>query len=258
MLGLLGGVGATLLLAGCGDGGSAKNASGARRGATTSTGGTATTIAGATVANVGRIPEETAGPFPGDGSNGPNVLKQGGIVRNDIRSSFGSSSTVAKGLPLTISLALADTANGGRALAGAAVYVWHCDINGGYSMYSQGLTDENYLRGVQVADANGVVNFTSIFPAAYSGRWPHIHFQVYPGVAAATNASNRLRTSQLALPADVCAQVYATDGYGQSVRSLSQTSLQTDNVFSDGSSLQVATVTGTPTAGYAARLTVGV
>ena len=46
------------------------------------------------------IPEETAGPFPGDGSNGPNVLSEDGVVRSDIRSSFGSSTTVAAGIPL--------------------------------------------------------------------------------------------------------------------------------------------------------------
>lgn len=38
------------------------------------------------------IPSETAGPFPGDGSNGPNVLREAGIVRSDIRTSFGSMS----------------------------------------------------------------------------------------------------------------------------------------------------------------------
>jgi protocatechuate 3,4-dioxygenase beta subunit len=161
-------------------------------------------------------------------------------------------------VPLTVSLALADTSNAGKALAGAAVYLWHCNIDGNYSMYGQGITGENYLRGVQAADTNGIVNFTSIFPAAYSGRWPHIHFQVYPNLAAATGASSRLRTTQLALPSDVCMQVYATDGYSQSVRNLAQTSLQTDMVFSDGSSLQVATVTGSTTAGYTAKLTVGV
>ena len=56
------------------------------------------------------IPEETAGPFPGDGSNGPNVLAQSGVVRSDIRSSFGSSTTVAEGVPLTIELTIQDAA----------------------------------------------------------------------------------------------------------------------------------------------------
>ncbi len=72
---------------------------------------TATTAATATTgavanADLQTIPEETAGPYPGDGSNGVNVLTETGIVRSDIRSSFGSSSTVAKGVPTTIKLTL--------------------------------------------------------------------------------------------------------------------------------------------------------
>ena len=107
-------------------------------------------------------------------------------MRSDITSSFGSSTTVAAGVPLTITLQVTDTANGCTPLAGAAVYLWHCDIDGKYSMYSEGVTGENYLRGVQETDADGTVTFTSIFPAAYDGRWPHIHFEVYPSVADAT------------------------------------------------------------------------
>ena len=64
--------------------------------------------------------------------------------------------------------------------------------------------------------------------------------------------------SQLALPADVCTAVYATDGYSQSVRNLARTSLQTDMVFRDGVSLQTPTVTGNTTNGYTASLVVGV
>ncbi len=64
------------------------------------------------------IPEETAGPFPGDGSNGPDVLSESGIVRADITPSFGSSTTVAEGVPLTIRLAMQDLAAGCAPLAG--------------------------------------------------------------------------------------------------------------------------------------------
>lgn len=53
------------------------------------------------------IPAETAGPYPGDGTNGPNVLTQSGIVRSDIRSSFGSAgTTTAPGTPLTVTVTL--------------------------------------------------------------------------------------------------------------------------------------------------------
>ncbi|MEU4804265.1 intradiol ring-cleavage dioxygenase [Actinosynnema sp. NPDC023587] len=204
------------------------------------------------------IPEETAGPYPGDGSNGPNVLTQSGIVRGDIRTSFGTGSRTAEGVPLTITLTVRDTASGCTPYAGAAVYLWHCDIDGKYSLYSQGITGENYLRGVQEADAQGVVTFTSIFPAAYSGRWPHIHFEVYPSLAEATSAGTKITTSQLALPADVCKTVYGTAGYVQSVRNLARTSLEDDMVFSDGHDDQVAAVTGDVTGGYTASLAVPV
>ena len=109
------------------------------------------------------MPEETAGPFPGDGSNGPNILAESDVVRSDIRSSFGSSTTVAEGVPLTIQLTVQDAEC--APLAGAAVYVWHCDRDGNYSMYSDAAADENYLRGVQEAADDGTLSFTTIFPA---------------------------------------------------------------------------------------------
>jgi protocatechuate 3,4-dioxygenase beta subunit len=251
ILALFGGAGAVALAA-CGTDAEPPAASGG------ATGGTAATAAPTASAATGsRIPEETAGPFPGDGSNGVNVLTDSGIVRSDITRSFGSAG-VAGGVPLTVTLTVLDTANGSAALAGAAVYLWHCDREGRYSLYSQGVTEENYLRGVQETDAAGQVTFTSIYPAAYSGRWPHIHFEVYPNLAAATSASGKLRTSQLALPEETSSQVYATSGYATSVRNLAQTSLDTDNVFRDGYSLQMATVTGSVDAGLAATLKVPV
>jgi len=204
------------------------------------------------------IPEETGGPYPGDGSNGPNVLTQSGIVRQDIRSSFGSSSGVAEGVPLTVELTVTENTTG-AALPGAAVYLWHCDAQGRYSLYSDGVTEENYLRGVQAADANGKVTFTTIYPAAYSGRWPHIHFEVYASLNDATAAGQISATSQLALPEDASAAVYGTDGYDGSTRNLSRTSLESDNVFGDdGGVRQLATVTGSTTSGYTATLTVPV
>ena len=224
----------------------------------TSSGGSTTTRG--TTANgsaVDEIPQETAGPYPGDGSNGPNVLTESGIVRGDIRSSFGSASGVAEGIPLTINLTVLE-ADTDTALAGAAVYLWHCDMQGRYSLYSQGVAKENYLRGVQEADTSGALTFTSIFPAAYAGRWPHIHFEVYPSLAEATKAGTKLKTSQLALPEDICRTVYATSGYESSVRNLAQTSLQRDMVFSDGVDRQMATVTGDVSSGLKASLTFGV
>jgi len=100
--------------------------------------------------------------------------------------------------------------------------------------------------------------FTSIFPACYSGRWPHIHFEVYPSLSAATNVANKIATSQLALPKATCDLVYATTGYESSITTLSQVSLATDMVFSDGASLELATMTGSVASGLTATLTVAV
>ncbi len=254
MLGLAGlGVGA-LVLAACTPAGS---------GLGTASGSTAAPEASATEGSAGasatdEIPEETAGPYPGDGSNGPDVLEQTGIVRRDITTSIDGSAT-ADGVPLVFELRLSDLANGGAPYEGAAVYAWHCTAAGEYSMYSSGLEDVTYLRGVQVADAEGKVSFSSVFPGCYSGRWPHIHFEVYPDVASITDSTAAIATSQLALPEDVCRTVYADPRYDGSVSNLSRTSLADDMVFGDdGAALQLATVTGDGGAGYVATLDVGV
>lgn len=97
----------------------------------------------------GELPEETAGPYPGDGSNGANVLTESGMVRSDITSSFGSSTTKAAGVPSSITMTILEFANDKQPYAGAAVYLWHCDQAGRYSLYSQAVAGENYRRGVQ-------------------------------------------------------------------------------------------------------------
>jgi protocatechuate 3,4-dioxygenase beta subunit len=204
------------------------------------------------------VPEETGGPFPADGSNGPNVLTESGVVRSDITKSFGDSSGTAEGVPTTIEMTLIDVAGGGKPLAGAAVYLWHCDRSGAYSLYDPSVSGENFLRGVQKSDSKGKAAFQSIFPAAYSGRWPHIHFEIYESLDAATAAGTKLRTSQIALPQKTCEAVYKTAGYEQSVQNLAQTSLETDNVFSDGYAGQLATGSGSPDDGITVKLNVGV
>jgi protocatechuate 3,4-dioxygenase beta subunit len=242
-----------LPLFGCGDSPTTPSES-----TSTGTTGTGTTGgSGGSTLCTAKVPEETAGPYPGDGSNGPNVLSLTGVVRGNLRSSFAGLSGTADGVPLTIALTLV-SASSCAPLAGRAIYLWHCDRAGRYSLYTAGATNQNYLRGVQEADAAGRVIFTSIFPACYAGRWPHIHFEVYPTLAAATSVGNKVATSQLALPKSSCDEVYATTGYEQSVRNLSQVSLASDMVFADGASLELATVTGSPASGYTAMLTVAV
>ncbi|SDT38609.1 intradiol ring-cleavage dioxygenase [Actinoplanes derwentensis] len=220
---------------------------------------TTSTSAGTSSTALSEIPDETAGPYPGDGSNGPNVLTESGVVRSDIRSSFGDAKGVAEGVPMTITLTIKNLAESAAAFAGVAVYLWHCNRDGDYSLYSTGITAENYLRGVQIADSAGKVTFTSIFPACYSGRWPHIHFEVYPDQASITESTNAVATSQVALPKDICDEVFKQTGYEDSVTNLAQVSLDSDNVFGeDSGALQLATVTGDVTSGFAASLEVGV
>ena len=126
-------------------------------------------------------------------------------------------------------------------------------------MYSEGIEDENYLRGVQIADSSGKVTFTSIFPACYTGRWPHIHFEVFPDEASITDQSNAASISQIAIPQATCDEAYATTGYESSVTNMASLSLDTDNVFSDdGGQTQLATVTGDAKSGYTLSITVGV
>ena len=99
------------------------------------------------------IPEETAGPFPGDGSNGPDVLTQSGVVRQRHHGRASARIARSRGRAADDPARLHGSANGCTPLADAAVYLWHCDREGRYSLYSQGVDDENYLRGVQAADA---------------------------------------------------------------------------------------------------------
>ncbi len=208
------------------------------------------------------IPGETAGPYPADGSNASNqtlnALTKSGIVRQDLRTSLSTGKTAA-GTPLTITLELVNTKSNCAALAGYAVYLWHCDRDGNYSMYSSGITGEDYLRGVQVSDASGKLSFKTIYPGCYDGRWPHAHFEIYSSLANATTSKNMVHTSQIAFPEDVCKAVYAGgQGYATSTRNLSRITLASDNVFSDGTGLQMATLTGSVAAGYTATLKVGV
>ena len=204
------------------------------------------------------IPEATAGPFPADGSSEVNVLNQAGVVRSDIRSSFGTASGVAAGVPLAITLTVTDTTANCAPLTEAAVYVWHCDREGRYSLYSPGVSGENYLRGVQVVNADGAVRFTSVFPACYPKRWPHIHFEIYQDLGSASSGAGPLATSQIALPKDVCDAVYATDGYGDSARNLSDVTPDSDPVFRNGWNRQLGTITGSLADGLAVALVVPV
>jgi protocatechuate 3,4-dioxygenase beta subunit len=258
--------GSALLIAGCnGDDNSSTS--------TTSTSGSSDSGSGSSGSSsssstCSAAASETNGPYPSDGSNTvngqvSNVLADSGVVRSDIRSSFGSSTTVASGVPLMLTLTLLNSNNLCTPLAGYAIYIWHCTRDGLYSLYSNGVQNENFLRGVQVADASGKVTFTTIFPGCYAGRYPHIHFEIYPSLSMATLYTNRILTSQMALARDVCSTVYSgAAGYGTSVSNLAGVTLTSDNVFRDNTAAQMAamtpTLSGSVDDGYTGTLSIGV
>jgi protocatechuate 3,4-dioxygenase beta subunit len=247
-----------LPLLGCGGGGSATVATGS------SPGGSISGSTGSSTGSCAVIPEETAGPYPGDGSNSSggaiaNALALSGIVRSDIRASIAGASAVADGVPLQVNLKLVN-ANGACAdLAGYAIYLWHCDAQGRYSMYSSGVSAENYLRGVQATASDGTATFQTIFPGCYAGRVPHMHFEIYRSTNSASSFGNKLKTSQLAFPNEVCSAVYASgSAYSASVSNFAAVSLSSDGIFNDGVNQQLCTVTGSVSAGYVAQLQVGI
>lgn len=270
-LGLLFSAGGAALIGGCGGEGSSSSAATSSTTTSTSTGtststSTGTTTTGTTTTSGSCIvdPQETNGPYPADGSNSlngsvVNVLDDTGIARTDIRSSFGSSTATAAGLYMQLTITVVNVNSSCAPLAGYAVYIWHCTTDGKYSLYD--LPSENYLRGVGVTDANGQVTFTSIFPGCYSGRYPHIHFEVYPSLARATSYANRVLTSQFAMPSAACAIVYATSAYSSSRTNFASTTIANDNVFGDNTSAQIAamtpTMTGDATNGFTGSVTVG-
>ncbi|MDO5641795.1 MAG: hypothetical protein Q4G26_05320 [Paracoccus sp. (in: a-proteobacteria)] len=211
------------------------------------------------------LPWETQGPYPADGSNARagqvlNVLTQQGVLREDIRSSFGDLSGTADGPQLDLELVLV-SADGCTPLAGHAIYVWHCDAAGDYSLYN--LPDQNFLRGVGISDEAGLVRFTSIFPGCYDGRWPHIHFEIFATPEAAVSGAQSVLTAQIALPGDICAALYASDPrFAGSTANLDRLTLQSDNVFGDNTPEELAQQTlvmsGDAGAGYQGRVTIPV
>lgn len=193
------------------------------------------------------IPSETQGPYPL-----PSILTDTTMIRSNI--------TEGKtGVPLTMVLSFVNVNQGCAPLVGARIYIWMCDKDGQYSGYTSpqngNHAGETFLRGVQVTDASGQVTFQTIYPGWYAGRITHVHFQIFLATNPGTTAS---ATSQIAFPQTVTQTVYASPLYAARGQNTSVTSFAADNVFSDGVTFQLATLTGSVAAGYTATLTVGV
>lgn len=187
-------------------------------------------------------PTETEGPFP---TKSPSSLLQSNIVGD------------RTGVALTVKVYVTNRNNSCAPLSNAIVDIWQCDAAGNYSEYGgSGMQSINYagvhwLRGRQITDSNGVVTFTSIFPGWYSGRAPHIHVHVY------NTSGTSLLVTQIAFPTDICNTVYTSASPYKS-RGTQDTQNANDNVFSDSLSNELATVTGSVSAGYTLTHTITV
>ncbi|MVM37169.1 intradiol ring-cleavage dioxygenase [Spirosoma sp. HMF3257] len=200
-------------------------------GTSTSTGSTN----GNSSSNCSVTPSETEGPFP--------TKVPANFVRKDITDG-------RTGVAFTMNITIKNASSSCAALAGALVDVWHCDKDGYYSEYggtgmqSVNFTTVDFLRGRQTTDANGLVSFTSIFPGWYSGRAPHIHVHIY------NSAGKSLLVTQIAFPYDITTTVYTTaQSYGYT-KGVQDTKNESDNVFSDGFTTELATVSGSISGGY--------
>ncbi|HNG89244.1 MAG TPA: hypothetical protein PK858_03535, partial [Saprospiraceae bacterium] len=179
------------------------------------------------------IPSETLGPFPLD------LTENSTFFRQDVREN-------KTGVRLDIKLKIIGAANC-LPMPNVRVNIWHCDKDGLYSGYNQnnnqGQQGLTYLRGYQMADANGEVSFISIFPGWYTGRICHIHFQVYVSSVYAA-------VSQLTFPITTKNAIYAANP-SLYTKGADPMTLASDNIFSDGYAFQMATLTpNSSTGGY--------
>jgi protocatechuate 3,4-dioxygenase beta subunit len=200
-----------------------------------------TRAAGSTTACV-LVPEETIGPYPL-----LQVLSNNAMRRSDVREN-------RPGVPLRLILTLVNVNNNCNPVTNAAVYIWQCDKDGNYSGYGDEV-GQTYMRGIQFTDAGGQVAFTTVYPGWYQGRITHIHFQVYLNANVGGTAT---ATSQIAFPPATTTAVYGSPLYAARGQNTSVATFAQDMVFADGTTYQLATVTGDVTAGYTAMLTVGI
>jgi hypothetical protein len=130
-------------------------------------------------------------------------------------------------------------------------------------LYGRGIEHENYLRGVQFTDHEGRVAFQTIFPACYSGRYPHLHLEIFKQSARSLDATTRVLTTQLTAAPEVCSRVYEeAPGYRRSAAQFKGLLPRNDMVFAASSpaelALQTLVITGDSGIGFSGRATLGI
>ncbi|BDA68530.1 Dioxygenase subfamily protein [Calothrix sp. PCC 7716] len=190
-------------------------------------------------------PQQTEGPYFVDDK----------LNRSDIRTD-PTDGTVKEGVPLQLTLKISQvSSNGCVPLENAIVDIWHCDALGVYSDVqdrSFNTVGKKFLRGYQTTDANGTVNFTTIYPGWYPGRTTHIHVKVR---TQATSGQGYEFISQLYFDDSISNQVYTLAPYaskGQHTANNAQ-----DGIFNDGGAQMLLKLTPAEN-GYGATLDIGV
>lgn len=148
-------------------------------------------------------------PSPTGKTSLATFWSRAGLLRTDIRPNLDGEGLAAAGIELELILKLAHAGRLPTPVTGAAVYVWHSDACGEYSVY--GKNDTSYLRGIGVTGADGRVRFRSIYPGTYLGREPHIHFEVYPSLFAVDRPDACILRSRILFPKAVSGEVYKSN-----------------------------------------------
>lgn len=220
------------------------------------------------------LPVATSGPFPEELSDYVNSSD----LLNAARASSGVISAdraaVLNGVPMTLTLNLSTVLGtneaaleAAAALAGATVYIWHCDTLGRYSavsdsdMQAENTSGQKWLRAYQVSSSAGQVVFSTIVPGWYTPRIMHFHLRVHlPSVASATTYA---LTTQLFFPTAVTDAISITTPYTSNTQSLT-TPNSADQVWQevldaggDPTLMQMA-VSGSLADGYAASVHIGI
>jgi protocatechuate 3,4-dioxygenase beta subunit len=191
-------------------------------------------------------PELTEGPYFVDVQ----------LDRSDIRSDPGGAAA-RDGLQLELAFAVSRIEAGGCVpFEGALVDVWHCDADGLYSGVADRFGDttgQAWLRGYQVAGADGIAWFTTIYPGWYEGRAVHIHFKIRTDAAAEQGLEF---TSQLFFDDAISDEVYAFEPYvGNGERG---TRNANDGIFGQSGNQLTLALAGNPQTGYTTTFEIGI
>jgi protocatechuate 3,4-dioxygenase beta subunit len=163
-------------------------------------------------------PSMTEGPYFVD-----ELLK-----RSDIRTD-PTDGSVKPSVPLKLAISLFSV-NGSvcSPLKGAQIDIWHCDAMGLYSDEAANNTvGKKFLRGYQLTDDSGQVNFTTIYPGWYMGRTVHIHVKVR--TFSADGTQSYAFNSQLFFDDTLSDTIFSQSPY--SARGQRDTTNATDMVF---------------------------